>query len=149
MNLLKHGIITLRINLNGINYEVFMSMSTGMSVGSSAAMPSTNGANVWQQQKQNLEQLSQALSSGNLGAANQAFNALSANTPKGISADPDSALSKIGKALKTGDIQVVQAMLSDMKTGKSLLESSKPQTATAVSAPTTSANIGTIINTMA
>ncbi len=126
-----------------------MSMSTGMSVGSSAAMQSTNGTSVWQQQKQNLDQLSQALSSGNLGAANQAFNALSANAPKGISADPDSALSKIGKALKTGDIQVVQAMLSDIKSGKSLLESSKTQIAAAVTAPTTSANIGTIINTMA
>ena len=126
-----------------------MSMITGMSVGSSAAMQSTNGTSVWQQQKQNLDQLSQALSSGNLGAANQAFNALSANAPKGISADPDSALSKIGKALKTGDIQVVQAMLSDMKSGKSLLESSKTQIATAVTAPTTSANIGAIINTMA
>lgn len=126
-----------------------MVMSTEMNVGSSAAMQSTNGTSVWQQQKQNLDQLSQALSSGNLGAANQAFNALSANAPKGISADPDSALSKIGKALKTGDIQVVQAMLSDMKSGKSLLESSKTQIATAVTAPTTSANIGTIINTMA
>jgi len=124
-------------------------MITGMSVGSSAAMQSTNGTSVWQQQKQNLDQLSQALSSGNLGAANQAFNALSANAPKGISADPDSALSKIGKALKTGDIQVVQAMLSDMKSGKSLIESSKTQIATAVTAPTTSANIGAIINTMA
>jgi len=126
-----------------------MVMSTEMNVGSSAAMQSTNGTSVWQQQKQNLDQLSQALSSGNLGAANQAFNALSANAPKGISADPDSALSKIGKALKTGDIQVVQAMLSDMKSGKSLIESSKTQIATAVTAPTTSANIGAIINTMA
>lgn len=126
-----------------------MSMNTSMSVRASAEMQSTNSTGAWQQQKQNLNQLSQALSSGNLGAANQAFYALSANAPKGISADPDSALSKIGKALKTGDIQVVQAMLSDMKSGKSLLESSKTQIATAVTAPTTSANIGAIINTMA
>ncbi len=126
-----------------------MGMSTEMNVGSSAAIQSTNGASVWQQQKQSLDQLSQALSSGNLNAANQAFNALSANAPKGISADPDSSISKIGKALKTGDIQVVQAMISDMQSGKSILDSSKTQTAAAVTAPTTFANIGTLINTMA
>jgi hypothetical protein len=127
-----------------------MGINTGMGVGSSAAMQSTNGASAWQQQKQNLDLLSQALSSGNLNAANQAFNALSANAPKGITNDPNSAISKIGQALKTGDLQAVQFALSALQSGghHHHHDTSATQTA-ALTAPSASAKLGTLINTMA
>ena len=127
-----------------------MSMNTSMSVRASAEMQSTNSTGAWQQQKQNLNQLSQALSSGNLGAANQAFYALSANAPKGITADPNSAISKIGKALQAGDVQGALDTLTAMQSGKHH-HASSAQTSSAVTPPqpTSSASMGTMINTMA
>ncbi len=127
-----------------------MSMNTSMSVRASAEMQSTNSTGAWQQQKQNLNQLKEALSSGNLGAAKEAFNALSANAPKGITADPNSAISKIGKALQAGDVQGALDTLTAMQSGKHH-HASSAQTSTAVrpAQPTSSASMGTMINTMA
>ncbi len=124
-----------------------MNISSATNVGSSSATHASSGTSPWQQMKQSLSQLSEALSTGNVDAAKQTFSTLSANAPKGISSDPDSALSKIGKALESGDVQAAQAALSAMKAGNS--DAPAKQTPKEVTPPTPSANMGTMINTMA
>jgi len=130
-----------------------MNISSATNVGSSSATHASSGTSPWQQMKQSLSQLSEALSSGNLDSAKKAFSTLSANAPKGISADPNSALSKIGQALQAGDVQAAQAALSAMQTGgrhhHADSDASAIKTPAAVTPPTPAANTGTLINTMA
>lgn len=55
-------------------------------MGISSSTPSSTGAAAWQQQHQNFNQLSQALKSGDLAAAQKAF----ATLPSSNSVDPNS-----------------------------------------------------------
>jgi hypothetical protein len=86
----------------------------GMSI--SPASSGVSGAGMWQQQRQGFNQLSQALSSGNLDAAKQAFSALSAKSPT-AAADPNSPLGKLGAALQSGDVNAAQQAFAAMRSG--------------------------------
>jgi hypothetical protein len=80
----------------------------GMRVGGTNAMyasQSTSSVNNWQQRQQKFKALSSALESGDLGAAQQAFSAISANNTNINSSSP---LGQIGKSLQVGDITGAQ-----------------------------------------
>ncbi len=126
-----------------------MSISSVSNLASSATVSSLHGTGAFQQQTQNLNQLSSALSTGSIAAANQAFNTVSANAPKGITQDPNSALSKVGKALQSGDIKAAQDALAALLPDQQHNKPTATQTATAVTPPAPSATVGTLINTMA
>jgi hypothetical protein len=84
--------------------------STGSS-NSSQNVISTN----WQQRRQSFDALSQALQSGDLGAAQQAFSSLSSTFPPGITNDPNSPLAKLGQALKSGDLSAAQSAFAEIR----------------------------------
>lgn len=87
----------------------------GMSISSPSMSSQVSGAGKWQQQRQDFNQLAQALQSGDLSAAQKAFSTLSANSPK--AADPNSPLGKLGAALQTGDVKAAQQAFSALKSG--------------------------------
>ncbi len=66
----------------------------------------------WQQRRQNFDALAQAITSGNLSNANDAFAKIQASVPAGGSMNPNGFLSKIGAALQTGDITTAQQVLA-------------------------------------
>jgi hypothetical protein len=88
----------------------------GMRVGSSTAMTVSSGANLWQQQRQNFGQLSQALASGNLDAAKQVYANLAAS--KSTSLDPNTPIAKLGQALQLGDLKAAQDVFATMGVGR-------------------------------
>jgi phosphatidate phosphatase APP1 len=84
----------------------------GMGISSSS---SVGGAALWQQQRQNYNQLASALSSGNLDAAKQAYSALTANSSNNVNAN--SPLGQLGAALQSGDIGAAQSAFASMRSG--------------------------------
>lgn len=125
----------------------------GMSIGSGASSSAANvaGASKWQNQRQNFNQLAQALQSGNLDAAKQAFSSLSSNSK--TASDPNSPIAKLGQAIQTGDVNAAQQAFASLRAGhhhhhgadsqsSGVSSTSSPQLATAGS-------IGTTINTTA
>jgi hypothetical protein len=128
----------------------------------SSASSSVSGTSQWQQQKSSLGQLSGALKSGNLSAAQQAFTSLSANNP--AANDPNSPLGKLGAALQSGNMSAAQQAFSTMQTSATSQASSTQgaghyhhqggmpaiATSTQASLPlATSGSVGTKINTTA
>lgn len=81
--------------------------------GVNTVQPGATGA--WQQRKQSFEALSQALKSGDLGAAQQAFSSLSSSFPAGIANDPNSPLAKLGQALQSGNLSDAQSAFSALR----------------------------------
>lgn len=124
-------------------------MGMGMSVGSASTAQAIGGAAKWQQQRQNFNDLAQALSAGNLDSAKQAYGALSANAPKGVSNDPNSALSKLGQALQSGDVKAAQDAFTAMRSGGHHHHQHNAAASQPAAAPNTTANVGNIINTTA
>jgi thioredoxin-like negative regulator of GroEL len=121
----------------------------GMQI-SSASTASVGGASVWQQQRQNFNQLAQALKSGDLNAAKSAFAALSANSPN--AANPNSPLAKIGQALQSGDVGAAQQAFSAMRGGGHHHHHHAASMGQAANAPpplATSGSVGTIVNSVA
>ncbi len=87
-----------------------------MSIGSIAATPSY--AVNPQQQQNPLSQLSQALQSGNLQAAQQAYASFTQNAPASQSGQSNpfgQAISQIGTALSSGDIAQAQSTLQSLQ----------------------------------
>jgi len=121
----------------------------GMSV--SSASSAVSGAGMWQQQRQNFNQLSQALKSGNMDAAKQAFASLSSKSSN--ASDPNSPLGKLGQALQSGDIGAAQQAFAALKSGHHHHHEASDQNTPASSAtPTplaTSGSVGTKISTIA
>ncbi|WP_334168710.1 hypothetical protein [Methylobacter sp.] len=117
---------------------------------SSSAMSSVSGAGKWQQQRQDFNQLSQALKSGNLDAAKQAFSSLSAKSPT-AAADPNSPLGKLGQALQSGDIGAAQQAFSSLRSGHHHHGATSQSATATAAAPTlaTSGSVGTNVNTIA
>ena len=66
----------------------------------------------WQQRRQNFDALSQAISSGNLSSAKDAFAKIASQTSGGGAINPDSFLGKIGAALQSGDMTGAQKLLA-------------------------------------
>ncbi|WP_097459117.1 hypothetical protein [Mangrovitalea sediminis] len=83
----------------------------------SGATQQLQGANVWQQRKQSFDALSQALQTGNLNAAKQAFSSLSSTYPAGVTSDPKSFIARLGQALQTGNIQSTQSLIASLTGG--------------------------------
>jgi len=112
----------------------------------SASSAAISGAGRWQQQRQNFNQLSQALQSGNLDAAKQAFSALSAKSPT-AAADANSPLGKLGQALQSGDVGAAQQAFAALRSGhhhhQNAAASSTPQPTLA-----TSGSVGTNVNAL-
>ncbi len=119
----------------------------GMSI--SSASSGVSGAGMWQQQRQGFNQLSQALQSGNLDAAKQAFSALSAKSPT-AAADPNSPLGKLGQALQSGDVGAAQQAFAALRSGHHHHHDAASQSAAATSTPqptlATTGTVGTNIN---
>lgn len=86
--------------------------SSGMAA---SAMSNVGGAAKWQMQRQNFNQLSQALQSGDLANAQKAFASIAANSAK--ASDPTSPLGKVGQALQAGDLQGAQQAFAAMRSG--------------------------------
>lgn len=82
---------------------------------SSASAAQLSGANAWQQRRQDFQALSQALQSGNLSAAQQAFSSLSSTFPAGVANDPNSMLAQLGQALQSGNLSAAQSVFSAMR----------------------------------
>jgi len=70
------------------------------------------GQSQWAQTRSDFQQLNQALSSGNLTAAQQAFNAIQQNGQGGTG---QSSLAAIGQALQSGDLSGAQQALSQVQ----------------------------------
>ena len=66
----------------------------------------------WKQRRQNFDALAQAISTGNLSNANDAFAKIQAFQPAGGSAKPNSFLDQIGAALKSDDMTTAQQLLA-------------------------------------
>jgi len=66
----------------------------------------------WQQRRQNFYALSQAISSGNLSSAKDAFAKITSQTSGGGAINPDSFLGKLGAALQSGDMTAAQQLLA-------------------------------------
>jgi len=96
--------------------EGFMNMSISGTASSNSLQ--TIPGNSWQQRRQNIEALSDALQSGDLSAAQQAFSSLSSSLPAGIANDPNSPLAKLGQALKSGDLSDAQSAFAAMHAHK-------------------------------
>jgi hypothetical protein len=91
----------------------FMNMSVS-STGSSNSSQNVISNN-WQQRRQSFDALSQALQSGDLAGAQQAFSSLSSTFPAGITNDPNSPLAKLGQALKSGNLSAAQSAFAEMR----------------------------------
>ena len=85
-----------------------------LSTGSSNSSQSVISSN-WQQRRQSFDALSQALQSGDMTAAQQAFSSLSSTFPAGITNDPNSPLAKLGQALKSGDLSAAQSAFAEIR----------------------------------
>ena len=66
----------------------------------------------WQQRRQNFDALSQAISSGNLSVAKDAFAKIQSQMSGGGAINPDSFLGKMGAALQSGDMTAAQQLLA-------------------------------------
>jgi len=109
------------------------------------------GASKWQSQRQNFNQLAQALQSGNLDAAKQAYSSITANS--NMASDPNSPMAKLGQALQTGDVNAAQQAFSSLRSGHHHHHDASAQSAGSTSTsplqPAGSGVIGTTINTTA
>jgi len=85
-----------------------------------------------QQRRMSMGTLSQALLSGNLAAAQKAYDSLSATYPGGaITNGANSPLAKIGQALKAGNLAVAQSALPSLNgVGRSYAATSRADAAT-------------------
>jgi outer membrane protein assembly factor BamD (BamD/ComL family) len=89
----------------------------GMPIGSASAASAyqPTGAGGWQQRQQGFQALSQALQSGNLGAAQQAYASVSSSLPASATSNPNSPLAQIGQALQSGNLSAAQSAFSALR----------------------------------
>jgi DNA-binding FadR family transcriptional regulator len=83
-------------------------------VGSTSTTQSA-AATQWQQQQQNFKNLSTALQSGNLAAAQQAFSTMIGGTG---TVNPNSPLAQVGQALQTGDLAGAQKAMQQLQANR-------------------------------
>ena len=86
-------------------------MGTSISSGASQSVSSTSA---WQARKQDFQDLTKALKSGNLDQAKAAFAQLEKDDPNAAK-DPNSPLAQIGKALQSGDLAGAQNVATKMQ----------------------------------
>ncbi|MGZ4957370.1 MAG: hypothetical protein ACXV8Q_19905 [Methylobacter sp.] len=123
----------------------------GMSIGGSSSSMQVSGAGMYQQQRQNFNQLAQSLQSGDLSAAKDAFSTLAAKSPN--ASDPNSPLGKLGAALQSGDVKAAQQAFSTLRSGSHHHHHNAEASASSGASPTpqlaTSGSVGTNVNTVA
>ena len=90
----------------------------GMSIGNTWNTGTAAAASGWQERQQNFKALSSAIQSGQLGAAQQAYTALTGAAPGG-SDSASGPLSAVAQALQQGDISGAQRALSDLQAKRS------------------------------
>lgn len=86
----------------------------GMRVESSGGASQSASA-AWQQRRQDFQQLSQALQSGNLSGAQSAFAALSAGRSSQAASNPNSLFSQLGQALQGGNLAAAQQAFAQIQ----------------------------------
>ena len=131
----------------------------GMSIPSTntSASQATSSTSAWQTRKQDFQNLSKALQSGNLDDAKKAYTQLVKDSPAGATQDPNSPLSQIGTALQNGDVAGAQKAMGAMKGhhgghGHRSASTSTATTTTSSSTPTVSNptnTLGNNVNTLA
>ena len=130
----------------------------GMSIQSNpdvSGSQSTSSTATWQQRKQDFQNLSQALQSGNVDQAKTAYAQLVKDSPASATKDPNGPLAQIGKSLQSGDIAGAQKAMSGMKShhgGHRHSSSTSTSTSTSSSTPTLSnptATLGNNVDTLA
>jgi hypothetical protein len=90
-------------------------MSSGLNVTSATGTPQ------WSQANNPFQQLSQALASGNLSAAQQAFAAIQQNAPQGSTAQNgqgstlQNAFTALGQALQSGNLAAAQQAFTQLQ----------------------------------
>lgn len=123
-------------------------MRIGNSGGTGQAQ--NNATSNWQARLQHFQALTAALQSGDLGGAQQAFASLSSSS----SGKSDGPLAQVGQALQNGDLGAAQQALQALQAKRGHhhhhagSESATPP-ASATSAPSQSASVGSIVNTTA
>ena len=123
-----------------------------MSVANTGATSGTQSSalNNWQQRQQGIKDLTAALQSGDLAAAQKAFAALDSGNSNSNS-NSNSPLAKIGQALKNGDLAGAQQAMQAMKArhGGHHHHGSQQAATTTPAAPPAPTSVGTQINTSA
>ena len=122
----------------------------GLRVQSGAAgMSQMGGASRWQQRRQDFNQLTSALQSGDLSSAQKAYASISAKSP--AAANPNSPLAALGKALQAGDIGAAQQALSAMHSGGHHSQQAPMTQASAGNSPALASSglVGTLLNSFA
>ena len=111
----------------------------------SAASQGTSSVNNWQQRRQAMSSLTDAMQSGNLSSAKQAYSTLtSGKTPPA-----DSPLAKLGAAIDSGNVSAAQnafQTLQSARHGHHQYSSSQASTTTSVG---TTSTVGNNVNTFA
>lgn len=103
-----------------------MGMRIGGSSNAWANQQSSSAVN-WQQRHQNFKSLKTALQGNDLAGAQQAFAALSASNPNAL-ANPNSALSQMGKALQAGNMPAAQQVAQNWQSNQQSSTASSPTT---------------------
>ena len=92
-----------------------------LSIAASSSALSQVNQSPWAQRKSAFEQLGQALQSGDLSAAQQAFSTLQQNVPQGASAQnsqgnaSQSQFAALGQALQSGNLSAAQQAFSKIQ----------------------------------
>jgi outer membrane protein assembly factor BamD (BamD/ComL family) len=99
-------------------------MSSGLNFNPSTSATQSASQTQWAQAKSEFQQLGQALSSGDLSAAQSAFNALQQNAPQGASSQSgqgnagQSPFAALGQALQSGNLSAAQQAYSQIQQTK-------------------------------
>lgn len=116
-------------------------MSMQVSSTSAQTMAQSASINNWQQRRQDMQQLAQALLSGDLGAAQSAYSTLTRDFPN-IASNPNSPLAQVGQALQSNSVSGAQSAFAAIHHGHHHHHSSGVQASTATT-PTDTATPGT------
>jgi outer membrane protein assembly factor BamD (BamD/ComL family) len=126
----------------------------GMSIQSTSGAASSqtvSSTSTWQQRKQDFQNLSQALQSGNLDQAKSAYAQLVKDSPASATKDPNGPLAQIGKSLQSGDIAGAQKTMSGMKSHHGGRHHSSTTTSASTTTPASNptASLGNTVDTLA
>ena len=125
-------------------------MGMGMRVSSSGSASASQSASIsnWQQNQQNIKDLTASLKSGDLAAAQKAFASLSGNNSTS-NANSNSPLAKIGQALQNGDLKGAQDAMLAMQSRHHHHGGQSTTASQASTTTSTSPTIGSVVNTTA
>lgn len=129
----------------------------GMSMQSKSPLSGTaptSSTAAWQTRKQDFQNLSDALQSGNLDKAKSAYAQLVKDSPTKATQDPNSPLSQIGAALQNGDVAGAQKAMTAMKSHhggharNATPDTANTSTTSTPAVPNPTATMGNLVNTL-